>query len=698
MMNYCRMVGAMLLAGANAVGFAEDVVCPVSDDTMIYSRSFDVDVAGNKNAGKNVDILAGANGKAAYYRSLVRFPLETSGLTAADVVAAKLVLTVSGNDKMKVAGGVPVAVYCVHGNNAGWTEGSVQYSYAKEGEACWEALGRNRTPWYGEPGIGTGCGVSCKVASVTVAKGTVTGTIVEFPLSADALVVVKGWIGGEPNAGFLLMSEDEANNTQNAVKFASNDNTSYAQPKLVLTLKDGPTVEVADSEDLFLLSNVAPADDKSDWNWGGRNCVVVGAPEKISGVWQPSRGLLRFDCSSAAGLCVTGATLRLVVSSTGETDDPVTLHVREMFAADAAWREGAKVSSDKYTGALADDGDMTWNYLARNEQTWSEGAVPPSGVRELASVTFEHASSVKAGDVLDIPLEGWAAIGLIRQWADGGDNAGLLLKTDEATPTDDKKASLYFGSKEHANAVYRSQLILHTCPAESVSATSSADGFFYDGSDKYKANEWGGAATLIAGLNNSAANTYRAILRFDGLAGAYTRSRCAQEAMLALTVSAVAKKGTGTFDVRLHLLDDRNAGWGEGTNPSGGTATGETACWNLRNASGTAWVGGAGIGIDDTSDGIDTTVATVTVDASELELGQTILFPITDADALARIDRWATRTGAANAGFYVTTDESSGKMNALQFAAREHETEAWRPKLTVYTVPREQRGLTLIFR
>jgi hypothetical protein len=65
---------------------------------------------------------------------------------------------------------------------------------------------------------------------------------------------------------------------------------------------------------------------------------------------------------------------------------------------------------------------------------------------------------------------------------------------------------------------------------------------------------------------------------------------------------------------------------------------------------------------------------------------------------LARIDRWIKDPDAPNAGFWLTTDESSGKQNAVRIAARDHATVEWRPKLSVFAVPAAQNGTVILIR
>ena len=68
------------------------------------------------------------------------------------------------------------------------------------------------------------------------------------------------------------------------------------------------------------------------------------------------------------------------------------------------------------------------------------------------------------------------------------------------------------------------------------------------------------------------------------------------------------------------------------------------------------------------------------------------------ADALARIDRWVKVPNTPNAGFWLTTDEASGKQNAVRIAARDNDTSDWRPKLSILAVPSSITGTFIILK
>lgn len=699
LLSACAVSG--IAAGAGGFRFTP------SDDTMVYSGVHNVSGhQGNYNCGRHVGLYVGNNGtNLSRYRVLLRFDLAGAGIAAGSITGAELRFNISDITKVNADGnGVPIGVYCVHANNAAWAEGPYQASFAPEGEMCWAALARDRTPWYGEPGIGTnGVGVICRAGGVTVPATAALGDEITIGIeSTDALAIVRGWASGEPNAGFLLAADDEPIRVKNAVAFASKENKSYAIPRLVVRTTAGD-VELNPSDDAFILAGNAGGGWNNtpfaDYCYGERNIMVAGTLQ-LNGTNQPARALMRFDASAAAGTCVTSAVLRLTSNSnmSSSSVDPLTLRLKLMSDAHAAWRETANPNPTVNTGRLAIDGDCTWNWLARNQTQWT-GGLPVDGEAELASVTLPSLAQVQVNDTVEFPITTLAGLRAVQQWCGGGVNAGFLLMSDETAPSDGKRHSFDACSKEASNEQKRPVLILQTIPglAANVDGIPSADGYYYNGGTAALERNWGADKQLCIGLNNTTPYTYRAIMRFGGIANAYSGTYSARAASLTLTISKTDKVGTGTFEVRLHLLADSNAGWKEGTKNNTTCGEGES-CWNWMGYPSTAWDGGAGIGIDDTSAGIDKTIAMVTVDAATAYAGQKLVFDITDADVLARIDRWIKDPDAPNAGFWLTTDESSGKQNAVRIAARDHATVEWRPKLSVFAVPAAQNGTVILIR
>ena len=675
-----------------------------SDDTMVYSGTYNSSGhQGNYNYGMHQGLYVGNNGtNLSRYRSLLRFDLAAAGIASASITGAELRFTVSDVSKVAAAGsGVPIGVYCVHTNNAAWEEGARQGSLAPEGWTCWAALARNRTPWYGEPGIGTnGVGVVCRAGGATVPATAAAGDAVTIGIgSADALAVVRGWAEGAPNAGFLLAADDEPTRVKNAVAFASRENTSYGIPRLVVCTTEGD-VELAPVADAFILAGNASGVDNTpyaDYCYGERNVMVTGTLQ-LNNTNQLARSLVRFDTSAAAGTCVTSAVLRLTSNGnmTTSSADPLTLHLKLMGEANAAWRESADPNPTANSGHQAIDGACTWNWLARNRTPWT-GGLPVDGEIVLSSVTLPSLAGVKANDVVEFPITSLAGLRAIQQWCDDGVNAGFALVSDETVPSDAKRHAFDAGSKENGNEGKWPCLVLHAVPGSAayVDRAPSADGYYYNASSTMTRN-WGADKEICIGLNNTTPNTYRAIMRFD-VANAYASTHVARAASLTLTISRIDKVGAGTFDVRLHMLADGNAGWGEGAKSNTPCAQGDS-CWNFKNYSATEWIGGAGLGIDATNAGIDMTLATVTVDAATAAVGQKLVFEITDADALARIDRWVKVPDTPNAGFWLTTDEASGKQNAVRIAARDNDTSDWRPKLSILAVPSSITGTFIILK
>jgi len=123
------------------------------------------------------------------------------------------------------------------------------------------------------------------------------------------------------------------------------------------------------------------------------------------------------------------------------------------------------------------------------------------------------------------------------------------------------------------------------------------------------------------------------------------------------------------------------AGWARGGAANASVETG-SPCWNHLAYDTVAWTGGAGIGRDATSAGIELTASTLSVTAAHVAVGRPLTFEITDRAALRCLDRWAR--GEANAGFLVTTCESTGRQNALQVASREDLRANYRPQIEVW--------------
>jgi hypothetical protein len=197
---------------------------------------------------------------------------------------------------------------------------------------------------------------------------------------------------------------------------------------------------------------------------------------------------------------------------------------------------------------------------------------------------------------------------------------------------------------------------------------------------------------LAAGDNNNG-YVYRTLLRFD-LTSLGSNIEVTS-ATLTLTHANTGKLTSSTsLPVQLYLLADANAAWIEGTGNA--NAVNGDPCWNYLAYDSTSpidWTGGAGIGADASSAGIDSLIDTVTIpDPTAVAVGDTLTFNLSSS-ALDTLESWAA--GGMNAGFFIKTDETV-TANAIQVASREHDTATYRPTLEVqYAVPEPSCMLTL---
>ena len=453
------------------------------------------------------------------------------------------------------------------------------------------------------------------------------------------------------------------------------------------------TAVVAVSDDTMVYSSL------TEQNYGKLERMLAGV-NTADGRF--GRALLRFSDfdKDARQIAVSGgfnAILRVcfskVPASSGSgtlwkynTTDRVPLRLYLLSDDDCDWREGDHVDD------VASAGECCWDWLAKDQRRWSDAGLQPDRLVEIASVEVGPVSSFAAGEPIDIPITSNAGRAAIAKWAKGGMNAGLLLVGKEV-PTSDGYRTVDLYSKDQGNDAYWPRLILKDTLAD---IACSADSFFYS-PDNYADRDWGGDPVLCIGRNNETA-VYRAILKFDVAGDMFQKAladRTLTGAKLTLTVAEIAKKGSGKYKLRLHLLNDKNAGWGEGThssaNASGTKASPGDGCWNYCAYNTRAWVGGPGIGIDSSSDGIDETAAEVEIDASAIAKGSKIVFDLQKKSVLRRISQWIT--GGANAGFYLTTDENGAAQAAVQIASRENGNYSG-PTLDLYAV--RKQGLALM--
>ena len=408
-----------------------------------------------------------------------------------------------------------------------------------------------------------------------------------------------------------------------------------------------------------------------DYNYGKYYRIAIGV-NAANGNY--GRALVRFsNFGQLAGRDLDSISAVLRLCFCGEfagiqSVDSVTLRAYLMADADAAWTEGSG------SNAVASRGDCCWSWLGKDVTQWADGTLSPGKLVEVGSAFVGSALQYADKDAIDIPILSKEGETAIKRWVNGGTNAGFLI-TGKETPTSDGKRTFDFLCKEDKGSAGGPKLLIYQRNESGLApcnVTSVADSFFYSGS-VWNESDWGSESVLCIGRNN-ATDVYRGLLRFD-LDGRKPVERCAvSNAQLTVTVADTAKKGSGSYRVRLHLLADGNAGWQEGVHnnsqASGTKASEDAGCWNYCCYDTKQWVGGAGVGNDATSAGIDTVASEVLVSAAQLAKGTKIVFPITNKRALRRIDHWLD--GDVNAGFLLTTDEAGSSQAAIQIASREN--------------------------
>ena len=249
--------------------------------------------------------------------------------------------------------------------------------------------------------------------------------------------------------------------------------------------------------------------------------------------------------------------------------------------------------------------------------------------------------------------------------------------------------------------------------ASTISVGSDRDNFIYPGHDAsvgpgevgYNSEmNWGAFDSVVAGPNNNPGNAdqngepYRGLLGFDlSSLGNVDVS----DATLTLTVTNTSKATSATADFNLYLIADANAAWAEGTGNQ--DRLDGASCWDYLAydaTSPTNWTGGAGIGLDASSSGLQALVATVAVaDMSTANVGDEFEFAL-NATGLSALETWAL--DGTNAGFLLKTSTDTGNpgsdtVGALFFGSKENATTSYRPELTLnYTIIPEPSTFALL--
>ena len=440
----------------------------------------------------------------------------------------------------------------------------------------------------------------------------------------------------------------------------------------------------------FVLNDFVPTSPWHLANWGTYNQVAIG----LNAAGQPFRGLMRFDIASLGSAnSITSATLTVTVTRDNKLIEARGNFDLNLFLLDDAntnWVEGA---SSETTAA---SGEPCWRYRQYDTEDWTGGpgignSTASAGISALLAsvpVNVTNTPKTKVGTNLTFTITSAEGLAALSSWAAGGNNAGFLLTTDEASGGQN---AIYFGSKEFGTADCRPDLTVHTT-AGATSFGTSDDTFIWNSSYKYyNGTNWGADNEIFAGLNGVNGWTYRSLLRFDtgNLRARYTSI---DSATLTLTVTVTSRLSVvrGDFDLNLFQLDDSNADWIEGTKNTQIADTGES-CWEKRKYNLDEWTGGLGIGNSTTSAGISNLLATVAIDVDTITNGQKIVFTLDSPEAVAAVKAWCDDD--TNAGLLLASDEASGGQNALVFASSENSTSASRPQLAVtYTADETEFG------
>lgn len=684
-------LGALWL-GLSSLGTvqAETAYFGASDDDYILA-----DTVGwsRHNWGVYPSLVVGLNASNEPYRSLLRFDLASLG-TSTSITSATLTLTTTRVDKLHTAcGNCDLHLFLLSDTNRDWIEGAQLEYAAVVGEPCWRYRKLATDYWAGGPGIGNStnsAGIAARLGTLSVdVTNTVVGTAYTFTINTPAgISALTNWAAGGNNAGFFLTTDEgSATNAQNAIYFGSRENaTSAYRPKLTVHTTTGDA-SFSPSSDTFIWNGGFI--DYSDLNLGQSVRLRAG----LLASDQPYRSLLRFNLSTlrARYTAFTGATLTFTVTDTNLLSSArgnLNLRLLLLDNANADWVEGTKITA-------TETGSACWEFLKYDTDSWSGGpgignSADSAGLSNLLASATVDVTSVTNGQKVVFTLDPDIVRSAFGAWACGGTNAGLLLVSDETAAGQN---AIGFGSGEETTAASRPVLAV-SYTADETAFVAAADNFMYD-SGTYTNVNWGkwSSPWLAFGLNSSSAR-YRTLMRFDltSLDRARKQMKWATLTLTQADNSKINPANGSSFDVRLLLLADANAGWIEGAKSATTAGTGES-CWAWQQYSTAPWVGGPGIGNSTNSAGVATQLATATINASTINVGTNIVFYIESPEGLAILERWAK--GGTNAGLLLTTDEASSGQNALFAASREHATASYRPTLRVVMEPRIPQG-TLI--
>jgi hypothetical protein len=225
-----------LPAGADIISFQDGVngYAGTSDNQMYSSAGIDYK---NNGAAPSFQIGVTSNG-VSERRVILRFDVSSLAGKYESIQSARLELTGTGTDFSDVV----ISLYQIADANAGWNEGTGNFSNALPGESTWrfkaEGPVGTRIPWAGDWGLsveGTDY-LAPALDSVTFNKSDVNGMIYTFDLTPE---LIEHWVTGT-NAGLLLIRNDLS--YDGVAQFWSSEytgNLSY-RPRLVIEYTSVP--------------------------------------------------------------------------------------------------------------------------------------------------------------------------------------------------------------------------------------------------------------------------------------------------------------------------------------------------------------------------------------------------------------------------------------------------------------------------
>lgn len=199
----------------------------------------------------------------------------------------------------------------------------------------------------------------------------------------------------------------------------------------------GPWRIQADSITLTPIVDTSLFESVPDNNLGGVQAITAGNTATLS----PTRALLKFDLKDVipAGSHINLASLQLTVVRASLLVEPATFELHRVLV---DWVEGDKGAGGVTgTGALAGNGEATWNSRIQGEAFWS---VPGAG----AGVDFVAGATAVAdiGVGTALVFSGAESVADVQLWLDHpADNFGWLIKDQfESSATTARR----FGSRE----------------------------------------------------------------------------------------------------------------------------------------------------------------------------------------------------------------------------------------------------------